>query len=140
MCQPAVGDKTIYVDTLLKPWDIIAARQVFFNPEVVIGNYQTFCGKYLSAGELVSVDNVPVKPGMTCVYADLYNISAFAFTLPLSVINDQQTGGYENKISSYLGNLWSPSTSDYQLVMSQISGQNIYFTHTPQFYGWMRFI
>lgn len=140
MCQPAVGDKTIYVDTFLKPWDIITARQVFFNTMVMIGNRQLLCRKYLSAGELVSVDNIPVKPGITTVYADLYNISAFAFTLPLSVINDQQIPDTENKISSYLGGRWTPSTSDYQFVMSQVSGKNVYWTHTPQFYGWMRFV
>lgn len=140
MCQPDVGDKTIYVDTLLKPWDIVTQRQVFWNPEVVIGNYQVFCNKYLSAGELVSVDNIPVNPGMTIVYADLYNVSAFAFTLPLSAIDDEQTPGFENKISAYLGGRWTPSTSDYQFVMLQKDGRNTYWTHVPQFYGWMRFI
>jgi hypothetical protein len=133
MCQPTVGDKTIYVDTLLKPWDIVTQRQVFFNPEVVIGNYQVFCGKYLSAGELVSVDNIPVKPGMTIVYADLYNVSAFAFTLSSAAPS-------EADISAYLGDYWQPSTSDYQFVMSQKDGRNTYWTHVPQFYGWMRFI
>lgn len=135
--QNSTGEKVIFSDKMLKPWDIREDIQVFYSPIVVIGNYQTVCSKMLSATssgkQLISVDNIPVLPGTTCVYADLYNVSAFAFTMP----------GFnptEAEISTYLGEYWSPSTSDYQLVMFQYTGQNVYFTYMPQFHGWMRFI
>lgn len=137
--QNSTGDKVIMQNRMLKPWDIQEEFQTFFNPVVTIGNYQTVCHYMLSATgsgkQLIYVDDdkLPVLPGTTFVYADLYNISAFAFTLSADPLT-------EDAISTYLGEYWSPSTSDYQLVMLQAAAYNVYFTHTPQFYGWMRFI
>ena len=121
LMQPGVGEKTIFSDTLLKPWDIQEASQTFFNPIVQIGNYQTVCNTYLTESKQLSTFelsaiNIPVLPGQTCIYADLFNLSSFAFTLPWSDISAGNTPT-EQLISAYLGNLWNPATSDYQLIM-----------------------